>query len=314
MQPVSPRIAPDEVRRPRRARPRPEAEAGKGPGPSKLSYRIERAWAKPAVRAVATVYLPILALGAAGWIAVADDRLRGAAEDQIAALVDIVAARPEFAVKDVEITGGSRELMAEVRQVAGVEPGMSSLKLQVEEVRQRIEALGAVERATVQFDPQGALRIAVVQRTEAALYRRDDGALVLLDKSGVEIGPAGARADHPDLPVLLGEGVPEKMGEALALLESAPDLMPRLRALVRVGKRRWDIALDRGMVVKLPSEAPMEALSRVMALHYGEELLDRDLAVIDLRLPGRPALRMTAGAVENYHVRKAAAAESGDDS
>ena len=312
--PSGPRIAADEVRRPRKAKPAARAgdEPRKGPGPSKLTYRMERTWAKPMVRSLVLVYAPLLALGLAGWFVAASDRLRGAAEEEIAALVEAVADRPEFAVKDVEVTGGTAELNAEVRRVAGVEPGMSSLTLAVEDVRTRVEALGAVERATVQFDPQGALRIAVVQRIAAALYRHPDGTLVQLDRTGVEIGPATARIDYPDMPVLLGAGAPAHVGEALALMTSASDILPRLRAFVRVGERRWDMVLDRDMVLKLPADDPVEALARIMALHYGEELLDRDLAVIDMRLPDRPALRMTPQGAETFQIRKAVTAIGGE--
>jgi cell division protein FtsQ len=71
--------------------------------------------------------------------------------------------------------------------------------------------------------------------------------------------------------------------------------------------------LDRDMIVMLPTENPVDALSRVMALHYGEELLDRDLAVIDMRLPARPVLRMTPEAAETYQIRKAVAAVGGEE-
>ncbi|HSF95975.1 MAG TPA: cell division protein FtsQ/DivIB [Thermohalobaculum sp.] len=316
MREMTPRIAPDEVRRPRKpaAEPpaKPAAEPRKGPGPSKLTYRIERAWAKPLLRNLVTVYLPLLALGLAGWSIAADDRLRGAAEAKVAGWIEAVAARPEFAVKGVEVTGGTDALNAEVRQVAGVAPGTSSLMLDVEDIRARVEALGAVERASVQFDPQGALRIAVVRRIEVALHRHADGRLVLIDKGGVEIGPAGARLDHPELPLLLGEGADRNVPEALALIASAADIVPRLRALVRVGARRWDLVLDRDMVIQLPPREPVRALSRVMALHYGEELLDRDLAVIDMRLPDRPALRMTPAGAETFQIRRAVSVIGGE--
>jgi cell division protein FtsQ len=190
---------------------------------------------------------------------------------------------------------------------------MSSLKLDVEELRLRVEALGAVETATVQFDPQGTLRITVVERIAVVLFRRADEVLVMLDKGGVEIGPAGRRADHPGLPVILGAGAPDHVGEVIALLGGAPGIVPRLRALIRVGERRWDLALDRGMTIKLPQTGGVEALSRIMALHYGEELLDRDIKVIDMRLPERPVLRMKSEAAETYQIRRAVAALGGED-
>ncbi len=291
----------------------PGAASRRGPGPSKLIYRLRRAWAKPIVRNAILVYLPLAALAAAGWRVAANDAMRGQIEHQVAMLVERIAARPEFAVKGVDVTGGSEELNAEVKRTTGVVPGMSSLKLDVGELRQRIEDLGAVERATVQFDSQGVLRVAVVERIPVVLFRRADGLLVLLDDGGVEIGPAGARSDHPALPVLLGDGAQERVPEALELLAAASDIAPRLRALVRVGERRWDFVLDRDMVIKLPQKGAVDALSRVMALHYGEELLDRGVAVVDMRVPERPALQMAPEAAETYQIRKVVSLLGGKD-
>lgn len=315
MRQVRPELDPDEKRAPRggAAPAAPQRAPGKGPGPSKLSYRLLRAWAKPAVRNAAMVYLPIALLAGAGWWVAADDGMRQAVEDRVAALVDRVAARPEFAVRDVTVIGAGEAVEAQVRRALAIVPGSSSLTLDVEELRRRIELLGPVERARVQFDPQGTLRVTVVPRLPAALYRRDDGVLVLLDQGGTEIGPAGSRAGHPELPVLLGPGAAAKVTEAQQLLAVAPEIVPRLRALVRVGERRWDLFLANDMIIKLPAEDPLDALSRIMALHYGDEILDRDLAVIDMRLPERPVLRMTADAAETFQIRKAVADIGGEE-
>ena len=319
MREIVPRLDPNEVRpasnRKPRSEPRPEArpEARKGPGPSKLTYRLSRAWAKPILRNAALVYLPLIALAIAGWRVAAHDGWRGMIEARIVSVVEQIAAGPNSRCV------ASRSLAAAMicrRKCAApwtFNPATSSLKLDVEELRHRVEALGAVEKATVQFDPQGTLRIAVVERIAVVLFRRADGALVMLDKGGVEIGPAGPRANHPELPVILGAGAQDRVGEVTALLGGAPGIVPRLRALVRVGERRWDLVLDRDLLIKLPETGGVEALSRIMALHYGEELLDRDIAVIDMRLPERPALRMKPEAAETYQIRRAVAALGGED-
>ena len=319
MREIVPRIDPDEVRPASNPKPgptmRPKAkpEVRKGPGPSKLTYRLSRAWAKPIIRNAALVSLPLIALAIAGWRVAADDGWRGMIEARILSVVEQIAARPEFAVRGVAVFGGSDALQADVRRALDIQPGMSSLKLDVEELRLRVEALGAVETATVQFDPQGTLRITVVERIAVVLFRRTDGGLVMLDKNGVEIGPAERRADHPELPVIRGPGAQDRVGEVIALLGGAPGIVPRLRALIRVGERRWNLELDRGMTIKLPETGGVEALSRIMALHYGEELLDRDIEVIDMRLPERPALRMKPEAAETYQIRRAVAALGGED-
>ena len=312
MRPVVPDTARDELRAPARDAAA-RSGARPGPGPSKLSYRLARAWAKPRVRNAVLVYLPLAALALAGWRVAAHDAWRDAIRAEAAALVERVAARPEFAVRGVEVAGATAPLEAEVRGVVAVRPGMSSLRLDVERLRRRVEALGAVKRAAVRFDSRRVLRVSVVQRIPVAVFRRPDGVLVLVDGDGVEIGPAGERAAHPDLPLLLGAGAPAHVDEALGLLATAAEVAPRLRALVRVGERRWDMVLDRDMLVRLPAEDSLDALARVMALHYGEELLDRGLAVIDMRVPERPTLRMTPEAAETYQIRKAVTAIGGEE-
>jgi cell division protein FtsQ len=321
MRQIVPEIAPDEIRPGRRPRKRPQStprarsrtETPKGPGPSKLAYRLSRAWAKPMLRSGVLVYLPLLILGVVGWRVAAHDDWRGRIEAEIGALAHRIAARPEFAVRGVSVLGGGEDLQRQVRGALGIARGVSSLTLDVEALRHRVEALGAVKKATVQFDPQGTLRVSVVERIPEVLYRRPDNQLVMLDQGGVEVGSAGKRADHPELPVIVGAGAPEHVDEVIELLTAAPDLMPRLRAFVRVGERRWDIHLDRDMVIMLPAEGSVEALSRVMALQYGDELLDRDLAAIDMRLPQRPTLRMSAEAAETYQIRRAVTAIGGED-
>jgi cell division protein FtsQ len=81
--------------------------------------------------------------------------------------------------------------------------------------------------------------------------------------------------------------------EALDLLAEAEAVAPRIRGLVRMGERRWDLVLDRDQVIRLPEADPVAALRRVMALHKAEALLDRDLHSVDLRDPRRPALGLS---------------------
>ncbi|MGB8622418.1 MAG: cell division protein FtsQ/DivIB, partial [Paracoccaceae bacterium] len=89
------------------------------------------------------------------------------------------------------------------------------------------------------------------------------------------------------------------VGEAMELLEAARPLAPRLRGLVRMGDRRWDVVLDRDQRILLPETDAVQALERVIALNQAEDMLERDLLVVDMRNAERPTLRMTPGAVED---------------
>jgi cell division protein FtsQ len=59
-----------------------------------------------------------------------------------------------------------------------------------------------------------------------------------------------------------------------------------------MGERRWDMVLDRDQRILLPSDAAVAALDRVIALNDAQDMLNRDVAVVDMRNVGRPTLRM----------------------
>jgi cell division protein FtsQ len=126
---------------------------------------------------------------------------------------------------------------------------------------------------------------------------RSEAGLQLLDQGGVRVAEVDSRVRRPDLPLLAGEGAAAHVPEALALLDAARPVLDRVRGLVRVGERRWDLVLDRNQVIRLPEEGALAALGRVMAMNAAEELLARDVAVVDLRDPRRPMLRLTEHAI-----------------
>jgi cell division protein FtsQ len=59
-----------------------------------------------------------------------------------------------------------------------------------------------------------------------------------------------------------------------------------------MGERRWDMVLDNDLRILLPTGHPVQALERVIALQQAQEMLDRDVAVVDMRLGDRPTLRL----------------------
>ena len=69
-----------------------------------------------------------------------------------------------------------------------------------------------------------------------------------------------------------------------------------MMGLVRMGERRWDMVLDRGQRILLPEDAPIDAVNRVIALNEAQDLLKRDVAVVDMRNPARATLRLSTEA------------------
>ena len=286
---------------------------GRRPGPSRWGYRLRRAWATAWLRSFVKGYLPLLALALAGWGVVSTDRLRLAIAEAAGQLVERLAARPEFAVRGVSVGGATPALERDIARLTDGLAGRSSLALDLAGLRAEIESLPAVASASVVFDPNGTLRITVARREPAALWRDGEGALHLIDSHGVVIRPVASRFAWPEMPLLLGPGAERAVDEALALLAAAPALAGRMRGLARVGERRWDIVLDRDLVIMLPAKRPLSALRSALALDEAQRLFERDLAAIDLRVQPRPVLRIAPEAAEEMVLRRIVNLVEGED-
>jgi cell division protein FtsQ len=64
-----------------------------------------------------------------------------------------------------------------------------------------------------------------------------------------------------------------------------------------MGERRWDMVLDRDQRILLPGQDPVAALNRVIALDQAQDMLARDLSIVDMRLPRRPTIRLAQPAL-----------------
>ena len=137
----------------------------------------------------------------------------------------------------------------------------------------------------------------MVTERQPVLIWRDAKGLTMIDATGHRVAGLALRGDRPDLPLVVGEGADIAAPEALAILEAAAPLTPRLRGLVRMGDRRWDIVLDRDQRIELPEAGAVAAVERLLALDQAEDILARDILTVDLRNDHRPVLRLAPDAL-----------------
>jgi len=178
----------------------------------------------------------------------------------------------------------------EVRALIVPEGRHSLLALDPQDVQARVESLDWVASARVRRLWPSTLVVEVARRQSYARWR-ENGQVTVIDVNGERLLTERA-ADHPDLPLVVGEGAGPAAQPVLIALENLPEVRARLVALVRVGDRRWNIELENGAIVALPEEHAVAALTRLEALQADYALLDRPLAQLDMRAPGRLAVRV----------------------
>ncbi|WP_273687664.1 cell division protein FtsQ/DivIB [Ketogulonicigenium vulgare] len=261
------------------------------PAPSRWSYRYQRLMLTPAFRAGVRLGTPviIIALAVAVVFGRADSRdwIMGHYNAAIAA----VTQRPEFMVGSFAVTGASPDLALAIEGLVDIPFPISTFNLDLQDLRTNIAALSPVRNVNVQAGG-GVLQIVIEERQPVAVWRHVDG-LRLMDGEGIATGMILNRADRPELPLIAGDGAQAAIPEAMELFRIASPLGARVLALVRMGERRWDLVLDREQIVQLPAVDAVAALQRVIAQEEAQQLLSRDVAVVDMRNDARQTIRMT---------------------
>ncbi len=269
------------------------------PAPSRWSYRYQRLMLTPLFRKMLFAGLPLgIFLGLAVAYLAQPER-REAIAQAYTDMREQIETRPEFMVNLLAIEGASRDIEDDIREIFPHDLPASSFDIDLEAVREMIVGLPGVADAHVRIRQGGVMVAEVSERVPVVIWRTRDG-LGLVDADGILIGEVDSRAARADLPVIAGEGADRHVPEALALIQAARPLGHRLRGLVRIGERRWDVVLDGGQRVLLPEAAPVRALERVIVLDDVQDMLSRDLVAVDMRLNARPTLRMNTTATEDW--------------
>lgn len=266
------------------------------PAPTRWQYRMQRLWLTPYFRILARTGAPVLVVGLIALAVLHDDARRVAIWQAATDLRNKFEDRPEFRVGLLSIEGASADLADAVRARLALRLPQSSFDLDLDALRGRIEELDAVASAELRVRSGGVLQVVLTERDPVAVWRTTAG-LQLLDGTGHRVAGLAAREDRGDLPLVAGDGADLAMAEALAIFDAATPVTWRVRGLVRVGARRWDLMLDRNLRILLPADYPVAALEGLLQREEAARLLDRDLAAIDLRNPDRPVLRLATFAL-----------------
>jgi cell division protein FtsQ len=232
------------------------------------------------IAAVATVVV----MGSGGWWM----HHTGTLQRSTAAIANDfwnATAHGGFAVQQVYVKGRVHANVAVVKAALDIKPGAPILRLSLNEIQARLQAIPEVKTATISRQLPHAISVVLTERKPVALWQRDEKHL-LVDSDGIVL----AKGNYPNvktLPIIVGDDAPKHVREFTALLDSQPDLRHEVVAAVRVGDRRWNVQLKRDITVMLPEAAPMEAWKRFAGLVQKDALFSKAIRSVDMRIEDR---------------------------
>ena len=209
---------------------------------------------------------------------------------------DAAANAAGFRITQVAISGRKNLSQDEVLAIGGVTGRRSLLFLDPANVRDRLKAAPWIADATVLKFYPGSIQIDIVERAAFALWQHDGSVSVIAD-NGLVLQPY-APGPFRSLPLVVGKGAETHAKDFLDLLAQYPHIRQQVKAVVRVGERRWNLRLADGIDVRLPENDVGAALAELTRLDKDEKLFSRDITAVDLRLPGRLTVRLSEDAAK----------------
>jgi cell division protein FtsQ len=205
--------------------------------------------------------------------------------------LDRIADAAGLGVYQLSIAGHRNTPDSDVFEALALQ-SRSILMVDTTAARERIERLPWVEHAQVRRLFPDEVRIDIVERTPAAVWR-DGTALFVFDRTGRVLGRT-AQGSHDELPLVAGAEAPAAAPALFDELARFPDIAERLVRSDRIGGRRWRLVLTGNRTVELPESGWTDALATLAQRHSWGRLLDKAFGVLDLRVSGRLVVGTTA--------------------
>lgn len=209
-------------------------------------------------------------------------------------------ANAGFAVKNLMVEGRVHADPEVLRALLGVTYGQSVFALDIGRKLEELSQVSWIEKAEIRRRLPDTIYVKVYERKPVAFWQREQR-LSLIDANGTVITDENLD-EFGTLPILVGGDAPEHARDLLQLLAAEPDIFMRVEAAVRVGQRRWDLKLNNDVRVKLPENDMALAIHMLSTLQKEDEIMDKGVAVIDLRLPEKLVVQMTPQAANGYQL------------
>lgn len=206
----------------------------------------------------------------------------------------LVQQKAHLELSQVPIQGHNRTKLEDIQKVLNLTQGMPILDIDLNEKRDAIAALPWIRSVVIERQLPNMMIIQVVEKEPIAIWQHHKK-YSPIDEQGEPI--PDDKTVISNVLLVVGEDAPKHTPQLIEELNKYPDIRKHVRSAVRVGKRRWDLYLndaEHGLVVRLPETDIADALQRLKEFDETGQILERDLNVIDLKLPDRLIVRSDA--------------------
>lgn len=253
----------------------PFARSNRDAPPEAPESGVLRRTARPKFRtllrgAAATGLVAVLAVGY-----VEQDRLMDGFVD--------ASAEAGLRLETIEVRGRAHTPKPVIIAASELTLGEPMLTISLPALHERLSTIGWIRTVAVERRMPSTIRVELTERVPMALLQTEDGHRVIDETGTVITGADPAAFGH--LTVVAGNSAAGNVAPILNILRTEPELFAEVWAVTYQSERRWDVHLRNGIRVRLPETDPRSAWSQLAIIDHSKQITDRDLAVIDMRVP-----------------------------
>ncbi len=200
---------------------------------------------------------------------------------------NLCVQKAHFSLESVVVEGHMRTKLSDVNSQLNLKRGMKIFEVDLEKEKSAVLELPWVKTVRIERHLPTQILISVTEKTPIAIWQNKKKYWPI-DEAGNPIWDD--KTVLKNLLLVVGEDAPKHTPELIDVLKDYPQLAETTKSAVRVGKRRWNLYLndaENGLEIRLPETGIKEALERLKVFKEEGDILNRDLKVIDLKLPDR---------------------------
>lgn len=240
----------------------------------------------------------LLLVWAAGWFILSGGPAM--VHNSVSQAILSASAQAGFKVKNVLVEQRQYTDADVLLALVNVREGDPLFSFNPSEAKTQIEKIGWVKSAHIERRLPDTIYIRLIERKPVALWHHDD-TLSLVDRDGVVITNDGLER-FKDLPMVQGDGAPEKTAALMMVLEKTPQLRDMLDHAEWIDGRRWNLYLQDDRRIKLPEDNVQKAIDHIMMRQKDDQILSKKAIIdIDARYPKRLIVRTRLGTVQDYY-------------
>lgn len=215
-----------------------------------------------------------------------------------------------FTVENIYIEGRVYADAVVLKSLIDLEAGDPLFGADVDHIQDKISQMAWVGDVVVERRLPDTLYIKLEERVPVARYKAaDSDRMVVLDQYGQSITDYKL-SRFEGLLLVSGEHSAKHAPQLVEFIHAEPDVEALTLYAKRISDRRWDLKFRSGVLVKLPEGDIGFALKKLARAQRDNQILERDLAGIDLRDPERIILQTKPGQTQHYKARYSSSEKS----